>query len=199
MRRLVLVVIAMVAFLSMAAPVAAARPIKESGTFEQALAFSSSCTQQGPNTSCTDAEVDYFSYPDGYTEACVWIFSYTIGRNGQFRPGAQQSGCTPGAVGDVSDDASAATLTATEVQLFDCNQRTCTPGDTVTVSASWSAVGAPMTYTRRETFSDGTCTYRQTITGVQSEATSSFSIGSATYNGDGFLVHEDYAVTARCR
>jgi hypothetical protein len=199
MRRLVIVFTTVLLLLAFASPAAAAPPVRTSGVFAQASAFSSSCTEQGGTTLCTDVFVDVFSFEDEFTDVCVGIFSYSIGPSGRFRSVSDTFGCSPGGPLSVAADGSAASLASSDVQLVTCSRRACTEGDVVTVAADWTAIGTPFTYSGRTTFSDGTCTFRQSWKGVQSETTSSFSIDGADYEGGGFLVREDVTVTERCR
>lgn len=199
MRRLLILLPAVLVFLAFAAPVAAARPIKSSGTWEQASAFSSSCTQQGGLTQCTDVFVDVFAFEDEFTDVCVGMFSYSISPSGRFRSTGDASGCGPANGFAVADDATWATLGASDVQLYSCDQRSCTEGDLVTVVADWTAIGEPSAYSGRATYTFESCTYRQSWDGVQAQAASSFSIDGAVYDGDGYILREEFTVSEQCR
>ncbi|HVL54722.1 MAG TPA: hypothetical protein VM344_10750 [Vitreimonas sp.] len=199
MRRLIVILGSAVLLLASVSPAMAARPIKSSGAWQQANAFSSSCETQGANTVCTDVGIDAFAFDDEFSDACVWMFTYSVGRNGQFRPISDASGCAPASSFSVAAGASSAQLSATQVQLYSCNQRTCVAGDTVTVAASWTAISGSSTYSGRATYTDGSCTYRQSWSGASSQASASFSVGTTDYVGDGFILREDFTVTERCR
>ena len=199
MRRLIVIIGSTVLLLASVSPAMAARPIKSSGVWQQASAFSSSCQTQGANTVCTDIGVDAFAFNDEFSDACVWTFTYSIGRNGQFRPISDAHGCAPASSFSVASGAASATLGATQVQLYSCNQRTCVAGDTVTVAGSWTAISGASTYSGRATYTDGSCTYRQSWSGVSSQASASFSVDSTDYLGEGFILREDFTVTERCR
>jgi hypothetical protein len=199
MRRLLISITAVMLLLAFASPAAAARPIKQSGTWEQASAFSSSCTQQGGNSLCTDVYVDAFAFDDEFSDVCVGMFTYSISPSGRFRFVSDANGCGAANGFAVADDGTWASLAPSDVQLYSCNARTCTEGDLVTVAADWVAIGDPSTYSGRATYTDGACTYRQSWDGVQSQATSSFSVGGVAYEGDGYILREEFTVTERCR
>lgn len=199
MRRLLIPITTVLLLLAFASPAAAARPIKQSGTWEQASAFSSSCTQQGGSTVCTDVYVDAFAFEDEYSDVCVGMFTYSISPSGRFRFISDASGCGPANGFAVATDASSAALAATDVQLYSCNARTCTEGALVTVAADWTAIGEPVAYSGRATFTDGTCTYRQSWNGDQAQATSTVSIDGADHTADGFILREEFTVSERCR
>lgn len=199
MRRLVILLTTVLMLLAFATPAAAAPPIKQSGSVQQASAFAGSCTQQGGNTLCTDVFIDAFSFEDEYSDVCVGIFTYTIRANGQFRPVSDVFGCGPANGFAVASDGSSATLGATDAQLASCDERGCTDEGLTTVEASWTATSDPFPYSGKATFKEGNCTFRQAWTGIRAEGTSDFSIGDASYAGDGFMAREDYTVSERCR
>jgi hypothetical protein len=198
MRRLIIVLSALVMLFAVASPAAAARPVKDSGSYEFATAWASDCVQQGGNTLCTDTYVDVFGGSE-WTDACVGVFTYTIGRNGQFRPGTDRWGCGPAGSFGVAGNGTSASLGSTTVDLFTCGPRRCTAAGSVTVSAEWTAIGSPMTSSGRSTFSDGNCTYRQSWKGVQSEASASITLNGSSLDGSGYFGREEYTVTERCR
>jgi hypothetical protein len=198
MRRLLIPFTVVAMLLAFAAPVAAAPPIKDSGSVQQASAFASSCSQQGASTTCTDVYVDAFAFEDEFRDICVQLFTYVVRSNGSSRVVSNESGCGPASTFDVAVDATSAVASG-DVQLFSCGQRSCTEGDIVSVEASWSATSAPVPYAGRATFKEGPCTYRQSFTGVRADAQTSISIGASTYAGDGYMAHEEYTVSERCR
>ncbi|HEX7173527.1 MAG TPA: hypothetical protein VF365_13085 [Candidatus Limnocylindria bacterium] len=199
MRRLVILLATVLMLLAFAAPAAAAPPIKDSGSVQQASAFAGSCTEQGGNTLCTDVFIDAFSFEEEFSDVCVGIFTYTIRANGQFRSVSEVSGCGPANGFSVASDGSSAIVGPSEIQLASCDQRGCTDAGVVTVEASWTATSDPTPYSGKATFKEGTCTFRQSWTGIRAEAAASLSIGDESYAGDGFLAREEFTVSERCR
>lgn len=198
MRRLVIPITAVLLLLAFASPVAAARPITESGTYEYASASASSCEQQGGSTVCTDTYLDVFVGPE-WADACVGVNSYAISPTGQYRSISNAWGCAPASAFSLASDLSSASLGTTAVQLYSCGRRTCSEGDIVSVSGTWTQVGEAYTYSGRSTFTDGTCTYKQAFSGAQTEATATITLDGAASDGWGFLAREEYTVTVRCR
>lgn len=198
MRRLFTISGVLVLLLALASPVAAARPITESGMYESASAYASSCEQQGGNTVCTDTSVDVFTGP-GWSDACVSVSSYSISPSGRYRSLSNAWGCAPATAFSLADDLSSASLGATDVQLYSCGRITCTEGDVVSVAADWTAAGEVTSYSGRSSFTDGTCTYRSTFEGASAEASASISLDGSHADGWGSLFREAYTVTVRCR
>lgn len=209
MRRAVLSVFGVVALLlTFAAPVAAdttAGPFRESGTSKYLFSYSVDCAPQGPTrTTCTETGIDVFSISPTELVVCVYTYTYTFSdRTGRGRLVSQESGCSeqvdPSTLDiTVSRDQMTATLAATQVTLYDCNQRTCTESRTVTVSAADS--GGPVgTYTNRGSFKDGTCTYRYSESGSQAPVSGTLTIDGITMAEDGYASISDFKVQSTCR
>jgi hypothetical protein len=194
MRRIFVSLVALPLLLVLfAAPVAAAPPLKESGTQDSLSAFSSSCS----GSTCTGTAVDAFTAQEGVVVVCVSQFTHNV-RNGRIV--SEEFGCseTSSDALVVTDDLSGS-LAATSVTFFQCNQRRCTEGDTVTVSAELTSVGPVFTFTDRGTFSDGTCTFRFRSSGEQSEATGTLTIDGETLDANGFVATSEFTVSSRCR
>lgn len=198
MRRLVVMLTTVLMLLAFASPAAAARPITESGTYESASAFASSCEQQGGSTVCTDTYLDVFVGPE-WADACVSVNSYAISPGGRYRSISNAWGCAPASAFSLAADLSSATLGTTEIQLYSCGPRTCSAGDVVSVSGSWTQVGEAYTYSGRSTFTDGSCTYRSTFNGAQTEAATVITLDGTASDGWGYLSREEYTVTIRCK
>jgi hypothetical protein len=194
MRRMLFpVAIVPILLLAIAAPVAAAPPLKESGTQVSLFSVSTSCG----GSFCTDTVLDAFTIDSETLLVCVNWYTYSI-RTGQLR--SQEGGCT-----ETSPDALTitesfnVTLSDTTVVIVECNRRGCMETGSVTVSASDSAVSPIFTDSSRGTFSDGECTYR-----YRSESTSAQVAGTMTIDG---VVYEQqfgsasvssFTVTSRC-
>ena len=176
----------------LAAPAAAAPPLRESGTQKQFFSVSSTCSQN----SCTDTFLDAFSIDANTLLVCVSSFTYNI-RTG--RPISQESGCS-----ETSNDALvigndlSATLAETAVTFVDCNRRGCVEGDTVIVSASDTAFGPVFSETGRGTFTDGTCTFRFRFTSTSSEVAGTMTIDGVVYEQSGFAGISEFTVSSRC-
>ena len=183
-----------VLLLLLTGPVAAAPPSRTSGTQEFLFAFSSSC---GPAT-CTDTFADVFTVGEGVIVVCVSEFTFNL-HSGRLI--SQESGCSTEISSDalvISDDLSLASLSATAVTFFDCNQQGCVEGDTVTVSAELTGFGPVFTDTQRFTFDDGTCTYRFSSTGEQRQATGTLTIDGETLSADGGIGMGKFTEMVRC-
>lgn len=198
MRRFVIPLTAVLLLLAFASPVAAARPITESGTYESASAFASSCEQQGGSTVCTDTYLDVFVGPE-WADACVSVNSYAISPSGRYRSISNAWGCAPATAFSLASDLSSASLETTAIQLYTCGRLTCSESDVVSVAGSWTQAGEAYTYSGRSTFTDGTCTYRQSFSGAQTEAAAVITLDGAASDGWGYLAREEYTVTVRCR
>ena len=148
-RMLIPVAIVPILLLAIAAPVAAAPPLKESGTQQSLFSVSTSCV----GSFCTDTVLDAFNIDPDTLLVCVNRYTYSI-RTGQLR--SQEGGCT-----ETSPDALTisesfdVTLAETTVIFEECNRRGCTVTDSVTVSADDSAVSPIFSETSRGTFTDG--------------------------------------------
>lgn len=208
MRRAAFSVFGVVALvLTFAAPVAAdttAGPFRESGTSKYLNSYTIDCTPQGARTTCTETGIDTYSISPTELVVCLYTYTYTYSeRTGRGRLVSQESGCSEPVASStlnitVSRDQLTATLGATEVTLYDCNQRSCAESRTVTVSASDS--GSPVgTFTNRGTFKDGTCTYRYSESGSQAPVSGTMTIDGTTMAEDGFASISDFKVQSTCR
>jgi hypothetical protein len=194
MRRVVgSVVLLPILALLLAAPAAAAPPIKDSGTEQSFTAFTSSC---GPAT-CTDTFVDAFAAGEGVIVACVFQSTFNV-HNG--RVTSEESGCSETSSDAlVIDDLSSASLAPTDVTFFNCNQQGCVEGDTVTVSAELTGSGPTFSESFRQTFNDGTCTFRQSFSGDSRQATGSITIDGETAAADGGIRTGKFSFSEHCR
>ena len=200
MRRAVLSLATLAALvLVFAQPVAAAPPIRESGTVEYAFGYTTQCEPQGAGSICTDTNINVYDSAEGST-VCVDVFTYSISSSGRFRFISQESGCEPLAPGafTVSGDLSSATLSATTVQLYSCNRHGCTPGDLVTVTAEWQGTGELRTYSSRGSFTEGDCRYRYTQQGATRDASVLITIDGVTSMGEGGIGEDEYTFTSTC-
>jgi hypothetical protein len=199
MRRLIVILGTLAIVLAMAAPAAAAPPVKESGSYQYASAWSSTCDQQGGGqTTCTESYLDAFTGPD-YADVCVYIVSYAFSTRGPGRLISEVSGCSPANGFSVAGDLASASVGSTTIPVYSCGRRSCTDAGTVDVSASWLAVGTVNTYSGRSTYTEGTCTYRQTFSGASAEAAASVTIDGTSSDAYGWMSREEYTVTVRCR
>lgn len=175
--------------LMLVAPVAAAPPMKESGTQEFLFAVSTECS----GATCTDTLVDAFSIDSETVVVCVSQFTFNV-RNGRLT--SEASGCsetTPDALTVTSS--LSATLAPTSVQL--CDRRSC---DDVVVSASLSPTGGPVfTHSDRGTFSDGTCTFRFSSSGSSTEVSGTITLDGLTSDAFGTVGVSEFRVSTRCR
>jgi hypothetical protein len=195
MRRLIgPVLLVPMLLLFLAAPAGAAPPVKDSIEGEFLSAFSSSC---GPSV-CTDIFVDVFPVADGVIVVCTGEFTFNF-HSGRLI--SQESGCSD----EISSTAlvlgsaqSSATLAATSVTLFECNQHTCVEGDTVTVSAELTGFGPVFTQTDRGTFSDGTCTVRFSSSTENRSGTGTLTIDGVTTSVDGSFGTGKFTFMERC-
>jgi len=189
MRRVFIpLVVVPVLLLAMAAPVAAAPPMRESGTQEYLFAFSSDCGR----STCTDTLIDAFSVDNETVVVCLNQFTYSI-RNG--RVTSEQGGCTETSSSALTVTSSfSATLSPTSVQV--CGGRRC---NSVTVSAALSSTGGPIyTDSGRGTFSDGTCTYRYSFSGQSTEVAGTLTVDGVTLDAWGSAGFSEYRVSIRC-
>jgi hypothetical protein len=199
MRRLIVILGTLAIVLAMAAPAAAAPPVKESGSYQYASASTSTCDQQGAGqTTCTESYLDAFMGPD-YADVCIWVVTYALSPRGQGRLISEVSGCAPANGFSVAADLTSASLGSTSIPVYSCGSRSCSDAGTVDASASWLAVGPVNTYTGRSTSTEGSCTYRQTFSGTSAEATASVTIDGTSTDAYGWMSREEYTVTVRCR
>lgn len=195
MRRIRVSAVLSTLLLLLAAPVAAAPPVKDSGTQEFITAFSSSC---GPST-CTDVVVDSFPVADGLMVVCLSEFTFNL-RSGMLI--SEESGCSDETSSDaliINDDLTSAQLLPTAVTFFECNRRGCIEGDTVIVSADLTGSGPTFTDTQRGTFTDGTCTVKFSSTSDQRQATGTLTIDGETLSTDGNIGSGTFSFMERCR
>lgn len=179
----------------LAAPVAAAPPVRDSGTQQFFSAFSSSC---GPST-CTDTFVEVFTASDETIVVCLFETTYNI-RTGRLI--SEDGACSEEVSADalvISGDLSSASLSPTDVTFFNCNQRGCTEGETITVSAELTGFGPTFTDKSRSTFSDGTCTVSFSSSGEQRQASGTISLGNETLAADGHIGSGKFSFVERCR
>ena len=181
-----------VLLLVLAAPVAAAPPMRESGTQQSFFSVATSCS----GSTCTDRVLEAFTLDSETLVVCLSSFTYNP-RTGRLV--SQESGCTetsPGALTVTGDFT--VTLADTAVTLATCNRRGCTESDTVTVSAQDSAVGPVFTETGRGTFSDGSCTSRYSFTSQSSQIAGTMTIDGVAYQQSGSASISQFTVSTRC-
>ena len=181
-----------VLLLMLAAPVAAAPPMRESGTQQSLSSVATTCS----GATCTDTIVDAFTVDSETLVVCLSSYTYNV-RTGRLV--SQESGCTetsPGALTITADFK--VTLTDTTITLATCNQRGCTEGDTVTVSAQDTAVGPVFTETGSGTFSDGTCTSRYRFTSESAPVAGTMTIDGVVLQQSGFASISQFTVSTRC-
>ena len=199
MRRLIISLGALVILLAATSPVAAAPPIRQSGTFESAGAFASSCAQQGAWTVCTDASVDFFSGTD-FTDACASVVTYRFRGSGQPVVTSEKFACGPASGANVADDLSSATLQPSTLQVVTCGPQSCSPSGSISVAGSWTATGEPISFSSRSTFTDGTCTFKQSSTGERVDATATITVDGTAYQAlFATIAQENFVVSERCR
>ena len=181
-----------VLLLMLAAPVAAAPPMRESGTQQSLSSVATTCS----GATCTDTIVDAFTVDSETLVVCLSSYTYNV-RTGRLV--SQESGCTetsPGALTVTSDFT--ATLAPTAVTVASCDQRGCTEGRTVTVSAQDSAVGPVFSETGRGTSSDGTCTYRYRFSSQSAQVAGTLTVDGVTQPQSGFASISEFTVSSRC-
>ncbi len=178
--------------LVLAAPAAAAPPMRESGTQESLFSVSTTCS----GSTCTDTIVNAFTIDSETLVVCLSSFTYNP-RTGRLV--SQESGCTetsPEALTVTGDFT--VTLSETAVTLASCDRRGCTEGDTVTVSARDSAVGPILTDSGKGTFSDGTCTSRYRFTSQSAQVAGTMTIDGVTLEQSGSASISEFTVSTRC-
>jgi hypothetical protein len=194
MRRLLISFTALpILVLALAAPAAAAPPLRESGTQASFFSFNTICS----GATCTDTYVDAFNIDSETLVVCLSSYTYNVHTG---RLVSQESGCietSPEAL-TISSDFTV-TLAETAITLFDCNRHACTEGDTLTVSAQDSAVGPVFTDSGRGTSSDGTCTYRYSFSSESAEVAGTMTIDGVTLEQSGFASISQFTVSSRCR
>lgn len=181
--------------LLLAAPSAAAPPVKDSSTQVSLSAFSFDC---GP-TICTDTTVDVFTVSDETMVVCLSESRFNIHTG---RLISQDSACSDEVSSDslvIDNDLSSASLSPTDITFLNCNRQGCVEGDTVTVSAELTASGPTSTDRSRSTFTDGTCTITFTSSGEQRQATGTVTIDGETLAADGSIGMGKFTFMERCR
>ena len=181
-----------VLLLTLAAPVAAAPPMRESGTQESFSSVATACS----GSTCTNTAVDAFTLDSETLVVCLNSYTYNV-RTGRLV--SQESGCTetsPDALTVTGDFT--VTLADTTVTLATCNQRGCTEGDTVTVSARDSAVGPVFSETGRGTFTDGTCTSRYRFSSESAQIAGTMTIDGVTLQQSGSASISQFTVSSTC-
>lgn len=186
------VVLAVLAALLIAAPVAAADPwltFKQSGT--SAFAFDQVCTENPNRTvTCEGESIDVFEGTTKQTgqptmsgeRVCYSQFTYTFNP----RTGEGEStgvfGCTLDAGSLTINNLTSITLAPTVIELtaLECDSTGCTesPGGTITVHGTWTGVGPIVTQKGRFTFDDGTCIQRNADRATSRQATFDGSIAA---------------------
>ena len=165
------VVLAILAALLIAAPVAAANPwqtFKQSGT--NAFVFAQVCTENPNRTvTCEGESLDIF---EGTTRqsgqptvsgerVCYGQFTDTFNPRTGEGESSGVFGCTLDAGTLTIDNLTSITLAPTVIELtaLDCDSTGCTesPAGTITVHGTWTGVGPIVTQKGRFTFDDGTC------------------------------------------
>ena len=194
MRRLVgSAVLLPILALLLAGPVAAAPPIKESGTDQSLTAFTSSCGQ----ATCTDTFVDAFTPQDGLVVVCVSRLTFNI-HSGRLT--SEETGCSETSSDALAfDGLSSASLAPTDVTFIDCKRQGCVEGDTLTVSAELTGFGDTSSNSFRETFQDGTCTFRQSFSGDSRQASGSVTIDGDILAADGGIRTGKFSFSQHCR
>jgi hypothetical protein len=164
-------VLAILAALLIAAPVAAADPwqtFKQSGT--SAFASDVVCTENPNRTvTCEGESLDVF---EGTTKqsgqptmsgerVCYSQFTDTFNPRTGEGESSGVFGCTLDAGTLSIDNLTSITLAPTVIELtaLECDSTGCTesPGGTITVQGTWTGVGPIVTQKSRFTFDDGTC------------------------------------------
>ena len=166
------VVLAILAAITLAAPVAAASPwvtFKQSGT--SAFAFTGDCAENPDGTvTCTSESIVVFAGAIKQSEEltrkgdqiCYSESSDTFDPNtGEPIELHALSGCMFDAGTLTIDNLSSITLAPTVIELtaFDCDPLECTesPGGSTTVDGTWTGVGPILSQKGKFKFDDGTC------------------------------------------
>lgn len=170
--RLASAIVALMAALLVAAPVAAASPwgaSRQAGT--NAYASNDACTDNADGSvTCQGASVDVFEgstrESGGRTRkgehACYGEYRYTYDpTTGETAESHGRFGCTFDAGTVAVDRLTSITLAPTVIELttMDCDATTCTesPGGTTTVHGTWTGAGPIVSHKGRSRYDDGTC------------------------------------------
>lgn len=181
-----------VLLLLLAAPVAAAPPMRESGTQQSFNSFATTCS----GSTCTDTILNAFTIDSETLVVCLDSYTYNV-RTGRLT--SQESGCTetsPGALTVTADFT--VTLAPTTITLSSCDRRGCTETDTVTVSAQDSAVGPVFTESGQGTFNDGTCVVRYRFSSESAPVAGTMTIDGVVLQQSGFAGISEFTVSTRC-
>ena len=184
------VVLAILAALLIAAPVAAAGPwqtFKQSGT--NAFAFNEACTENPNRTvTCEGESIDVF---EGTTRqsgqptvsgerVCYSQFTNTFNPRTGDGESSGVFGCALNAGTLTVNNLTSITLAPTVIELTasECDSAGCTesPGGTITVQGTWTGVGPTVSQKGRFTFDDGTCIQVNADRGTSRQATFDGSI-----------------------
>ncbi len=192
MRRVVTAFIVLpILVLALAAPAAAAPPLKESGTQLSFFSVNTECS----GATCTDTVLEAFTIDAQTVAVCLSYFTYNI-HTGR---GTGEGSCaeTDSSALTISPELTV-TLDETAITLFSCNRHTCTEGDTVVVSAQDSAIGPIFSETSRGTFTDGTCTYRFSSSSDSAEIAGTMTIDGVTLEQQfGYASISEFTVSSR--
>ena len=192
MRRIVPVVVVLLALLAFAPAVSADTAPLPRETFESVGfdAFNSECDAR----TCTDtfiyASEQTTSSGESFSYVCVDRFTYNL-RTGR---GSGGSGCTESADLTMAEDLSSATLAPTDIDF--CDGRQC---ETITVSAELQGTGDTTTFRGRFTERDGTCTYTYADSGARRSATGTLTLDGSNIAIDGSIYTSRTTVTSKCR
>ena len=165
------VVLAILAAIILAAPLAAASPwvtFKQSGT--SAFAFTGDCTENPDGTvTCTSESITVFEGTIKQSgeptrkgdQICYGESSDTFDPNTGEGESQGSFGCTFDAGTLTIDDLTSITLAPTVIELtaFDCDPSGCTesPGGSTIVDGTWTGVGPIFSHKGKFKFDDGTC------------------------------------------
>ena len=170
--RLAGAIVALMATILVAAPVAASSPwtvFGQAGT--NAYASSEDCTDDADGTmTCHGESIDVFEgklreagMPNRTTEqTCYSAYTYTFDPNvGDVSDYNALFGCTFGAGTVDADHLATISLAPTMVELtaIDCHGEDCTesPGGSTVVSGTWTGVGPTFSQKSKSKFDDGSC------------------------------------------
>lgn len=165
------VVLAIMATLIIAAPVAAADPwltFKQAGT--SAFASNVECVENPNRTvTCSGQSIDIFEGTTKQTgeptrsgeRVCYSEFTDTFNPRTGVGESTGVFGCTLNAGTLAINNLTSITLAPTEIELTarECDSSGCTesPAGSITVHGTWTGVGPTVTQKGRFTFDDGTC------------------------------------------
>ena len=178
-RRFIHLVIASLVMALAVAPAAAAPPDK-SITRTTNLFLSAFSPEAG-------VFVDVFRNPDGGYQVCVST--------------PEGFGCTfvaDDAVQVDAEDLTSATLGPITLRLQRCDQFGCEPGDEVTIALTFTGTGELTKFQSRFKSMNG-CKMMGSTKGIQRQGEATITIGSETYDADGFLTTSRDTFKVQCR